>query len=64
LDELGFNEEFLNPLREMYLQPLCSLLYPEESSAKLDSHKAFTVNYEEQKDVELDFHFDNSEVVI
>ncbi|KAK2167469.1 hypothetical protein LSH36_27g03022 [Paralvinella palmiformis] len=31
---------------------------------KLDSHKAFTVQYEPEKDTALDYHFDNAEVTL
>ena len=62
MDELGFNEGLLSPLRTKYLEPLSQFLFPQESKSGFDSHKVFTVDYEEDKDVELDFHFDNSEV--
>ena len=62
LDEFGLNEELLIPLRQRYLDPLIQALYPEESKGSFDSHKAFTVEYKENKDLELDFHFDNAEV--
>lgn len=61
LDEFGLNETFLTPLRKAYLEPLAQALYSEESRGGLDSHKAFTVEYEAEKDIELDFHFDNAE---
>ena len=44
------------------MEPLSQFLFPQESKTGFDSHKVFTVDYEEDKDVELDFHFDNSEV--
>jgi len=62
LDEFGLNEGFLTPLRNTFIEPLSQALYPDEIKGGLDSHKAFTVEYEAEKDVELDFHFDNAEV--
>lgn len=49
-------------LRKIYLEPLCRVLFPELSSHGFDSHKVFTVDYAEDKDTTLDYHFDNSEV--
>jgi hypothetical protein len=62
LDELGFNERLLTPLRTKYLEPLTRFLFPHENIKAFDSHKAFTVDYEENKDTDLGFHFDNAEV--
>ncbi|KZS07537.1 2-oxoglutarate and iron-dependent oxygenase domain-containing protein 2 [Daphnia magna] len=64
LDELGLNEGLLTPLRKKYLEPISQFLFPEEKGMEFDSHKVFTVNYEENKDTELAFHFDNSEVTL
>jgi len=62
LDELGFDENFMVQLRKICFEPLCHLLFPELSSNGFDSHKVFTVDYAEDKDTSLNFHFDNSEV--
>jgi hypothetical protein len=59
---LGFNERLLTPLRIKYLKPLSQFLFPQENIEDFDSHKAFTVDYQENKDTDLGFHFDNSEV--
>ena len=64
LNELGFDEKFLNPLRVNYLSSLSHLLFPEWTGDGLDSHKAFTVAYKENEDVDLSFHFDNAEVTL
>jgi hypothetical protein len=64
LDELGFNEEFITPLRERYIQPLAAILFPECTGVQLDSHKAFTVQYELGGDRSLDYHYDNAEVTM
>ena len=61
LNELGFDDYFLVQLRKIYLEPLSCLLFPELSS-NFDSHKVFTVDYAEDRDTALNFHFDNSEV--
>jgi hypothetical protein len=52
----------LTPLRTKYLEPLSQFFFPQENIKNFDSHKAFTVDYEENKDTDLDFHFDNAEV--
>ena len=65
LSELGFDQGFLDPLRENYLQPLATLLFPEwVGPSGLDSHKAFTVSYEMEGDRDLACHFDNAEVTL
>ena len=64
LDELGFDENFMVQLRKICFEPLCHLLFPELSSNGFDSHKVFTVDYAEDKDTSLNFHFDNSEVLV
>ncbi|KAK1892586.1 2-oxoglutarate and iron-dependent oxygenase domain containing protein 2 [Dissostichus eleginoides] len=56
LNELGFDEGFITPLRQRYLQPLTSLL--------LDSHKAFVVKYDMDEDRDLSYHYDNAEVTL
>lgn len=64
LDELGFDECFITPLREQYLQPLTSLLYPDCGGRCLDSHKAFVVKYDLNEDIDLSYHYDNAEVTL
>uniref|UniRef100_A0A3P9LE92 2-oxoglutarate and iron-dependent oxygenase domain containing 2 n=1 Tax=Oryzias latipes TaxID=8090 RepID=A0A3P9LE92_ORYLA len=64
LDELGFDEAFITPLREQYLLPLTSLLYPDCGGRCLDSHKAFVVKYDMNEDLELSYHYDNAEVTL
>ncbi|XP_018617951.1 2-oxoglutarate and iron-dependent oxygenase domain-containing protein 2 isoform X2 [Scleropages formosus] len=62
LNELGFDEQFLTPLREKYLQPISQLLFPDCGGHCLDSHKAFVVKYAMQEDLDLSYHYDNAEV--
>ncbi|KAK2837723.1 hypothetical protein Q5P01_014935 [Channa striata] len=64
LNELGFDEGFFTPLREHYLLPLTSLLYPECGGCRLDSHKAFVVKYDMNEDLDLSYHYDNAEVTL
>ncbi|XP_054867405.1 2-oxoglutarate and iron-dependent oxygenase domain-containing protein 2 isoform X1 [Amphiprion ocellaris] len=64
LNELGFDEGFITPLREQYLQPLTSLLYPDCGGRCLDSHKAFVVKYDMNEDLDLSYHYDNAEVTL
>ncbi|XP_070760673.1 2-oxoglutarate and iron-dependent oxygenase domain-containing protein 2 isoform X2 [Enoplosus armatus] len=64
LNELGFDEGFITPLREYYLHPLTSLLYPDCGGRCLDSHKAFVVKYDMNEDLDLSYHYDNAEVTL
>lgn len=64
LNELGFDEHFITPLREQYLLPLTSLLYPDCGGRCLDSHKAFVVKYDMNEDLDLSYHYDNAEVTL
>ncbi|NXJ60553.1 OGFD2 protein, partial [Rostratula benghalensis] len=64
LNELGMDETFITPLREKYLRPITTLLYPELGGASLDSHKAFVVKYAPHEDLDLSSHYDNAEVTL
>lgn len=64
LNELGFDKGFITPLRELYLHPLTSLLYPDCGGRCLDSHKAFVVKYDMNEDLDLSYHYDNAEVTL
>ncbi|XP_069557630.1 2-oxoglutarate and iron-dependent oxygenase domain-containing protein 2 [Brachyistius frenatus] len=64
LDELGFDDGFVTPLRERYLRPLAALLYPDCGGPSLDSHKAFAVKYDMNEDLDLTYHYDNAEVTL
>ncbi|PIO00856.1 hypothetical protein AB205_0133950 [Aquarana catesbeiana] len=64
LNELGFDDSLITPLREKYLRPLVSVLYPDWGGSCLDSHKAFVVQYSLDKDLDLSCHYDNSEVTL
>lgn len=64
LEDLGFDERFISPLRERYLVPICSTLFPDYGGCHLDSHKAFIVSYRVGAGVDLDCHYDNAEVTL
>ncbi|XP_043096116.1 2-oxoglutarate and iron-dependent oxygenase domain-containing protein 2 isoform X2 [Puntigrus tetrazona] len=64
LNELGFDEGFLTPLREVYLRPITALLYSDCGGSCLDSHKAFVVKYDMREDLDLSYHYDNAEVTL
>ncbi|XP_058630920.1 2-oxoglutarate and iron-dependent oxygenase domain-containing protein 2 isoform X3 [Onychostoma macrolepis] len=64
LNELGFDESFITPLREVYLHALTALLYSDCGGSCLDSHKAFVVKYAMREDLDLSYHYDNAEVTL
>lgn len=64
LNELGFDERFLVPLRKQFLAPLSRLLFPDAGGDSLDSHKAFVVTYKMEEDLDLNYHYDNAEVTL
>lgn len=64
LDELGFDEGFVTPLRELYLSPIASVLYPDCGGRCLNSHRAFVVKYDLKEDLDLSYHYDNAEVTL
>ncbi|KAG1650900.1 2-oxoglutarate and iron-dependent oxygenase domain-containing protein 2 [Nymphon striatum] len=61
---LEFDSGFLTELRQNYLSHISKAIYPEWSGDGIDSHRAFTVEYEPAKDIKLDEHYDNAEVTI
>jgi len=64
LNELGFDEGLLTPLRERYLSVVARCLFSDCGGATLDSHRAFVVSYGPEADHDLDLHYDNSEVTV
>ncbi|XP_075745922.1 2-oxoglutarate and iron-dependent oxygenase domain-containing protein 2 isoform X3 [Rhipicephalus microplus] len=64
LSEVGFDEQFVTPLRDQYLSPLCRALFPRWTGARFDSHNAFAVRSEPGNDSGLEFHYDNAEVTL
>jgi len=63
LRELGF-DDFMDSLRERYLDDLSRRLFPQYRGEGLDSHRAFIVKYSEDEDVDLSYHYDNAEVTL
>jgi len=63
LDEIGF-KPFFDRLTSDYIMPFTAHLYPDYSGADLDSHHAFIVQYKITEDLDLDFHYDSSEVTL
>ncbi|XP_066936126.1 2-oxoglutarate and iron-dependent oxygenase domain-containing protein 2-like [Clytia hemisphaerica] len=71
LEELGFYQNLVNPLREKYLNPIARILYPDwVGEGRLDSQRAFIVSYDNCDGVSKDnardlaLHFDNAEVTL
>ncbi|XP_071945906.1 2-oxoglutarate and iron-dependent oxygenase domain-containing protein 2-like isoform X2 [Antedon mediterranea] len=64
MNELGFDDYFITPLRQNYITPLARLLYPDCGGDLLDSHKAFVVKYKIGEDLDLNYHYDNAEVTL
>jgi len=64
LKDLGFDEHLLTPLRERYLSVIAGCLFSDTGGATLDSHRAFIVSYGPEADLDLDLHYDNSEVTV
>ena len=64
----------MDPLREEYLNPISSLLYPDvlgEKDRILDSQRAFIVSYKleegdggSDESTELSLHYDNAEITL
>ncbi|KAH6933829.1 hypothetical protein HPB50_018455 [Hyalomma asiaticum] len=64
LSEVGFDEQFVTPLRDQYLTPLCRALFPHWTGTRFDSHNAFTVRDEPGGHSGHEFHYDNAEVTL
>lgn len=64
LHDLGFSP-LMDVLVTRYLAPLARVLYPQDAAAQLlDSHHSFTVEYRLGQDVDLGFHYDDSDVTL
>ncbi|KQK04481.1 uncharacterized PKHD-type hydroxylase At1g22950 isoform X2 [Brachypodium distachyon] len=63
LDDFGL-ETMLNDFMEKFITPISKVFYPEVGGGTLDSHHAFVVEYGKDRDVELGFHVDDSEVTL
>ncbi|CAN6727760.1 unnamed protein product [Malus baccata var. baccata] len=63
LDDFGL-ETMLDKLMEDFIRPLSKLFFPEVGGSTLDTHHGFVVEYGSDRDVELGFHVDDSEVTL
>lgn len=63
LDDFGF-ESMLDKLMINFVKPLASVLFPDVGGSTLDTHHGFVVEYSKDRDRDLGFHVDDSEVTI
>ncbi|MCY2959490.1 MAG: hypothetical protein NTY35_04930 [Planctomycetota bacterium] len=63
LGPLGF-DDLLADLREHWIAPLAARLLPEFAGRGLDTHHGYLVEYAHDRDEELGFHVDDSEVTL
>ncbi|XP_019436708.1 PREDICTED: uncharacterized PKHD-type hydroxylase At1g22950-like [Lupinus angustifolius] len=63
LDDFGF-ETMLDKLMEGFIRPLSRVFFAEVGGSTLDSHHGFVVEYGQDRDVDLGFHVDDSEVTL
>ncbi|KAF8022548.1 hypothetical protein BT93_F0153 [Corymbia citriodora subsp. variegata] len=63
LDDFGL-ETMLDKLMEGFVRPISKVFFPEVGGSTLDSHHGFVVEYGKDRDVDLGFHVDDSEVTL
>ncbi|XP_057477889.1 LOW QUALITY PROTEIN: 2-oxoglutarate and iron-dependent oxygenase domain-containing protein CP2-like [Actinidia eriantha] len=63
LDDFGL-ETMLDKLMEEFIRPLSKAFFPEVGGSTLDTHHGFVVEYGMDRDVDLGFHVDDSEVTL
>ncbi|KAI3933502.1 hypothetical protein MKX01_022081 [Papaver californicum] len=63
LDDFGL-ETMLDKLMDDFVRPISKVFFPEVGGATLDSHHGFVVEYGKDRDVDLGFHVDDSEVTL
>lgn len=63
LDDFGL-ETMLARMMDDFVRPIARVFYPEVGGSTLDSHHGFVVEYGMDRDVELGFHVDDSEVTL
>ncbi|XP_012075705.1 2-oxoglutarate and iron-dependent oxygenase domain-containing protein CP2 [Jatropha curcas] len=63
LDDFGL-QTMLQKLMDEYIRPMSRIFFPEVGGSTLDSHHGFVVEYGVDRDVELGFHVDDSEVTL
>lgn len=63
LDDFGL-ETMLDKLMEDFVRPISRVFFSEIGGSTLDSHHGFVVEYGMDRDVELGFHVDDSEITL
>lgn len=63
LDDFGF-DNMLDKLMINFIKPLASVLFPDVGGSTLDTHHGFVVEYSKERDRDLGFHVDDSEVTL
>lgn len=63
LDDFGM-ENMLDKLMEDFIRPISRVLFPGVGGSTLDTHHGFVVEYGMDRDVDLGFHVDDSEVTL
>ncbi|XP_059305166.1 2-oxoglutarate and iron-dependent oxygenase domain-containing protein CP2-like isoform X1 [Lycium ferocissimum] len=63
LDDFGL-ETMLDKLMENFIRPISRVFFSEVGGSTLDSHHGFVVEYGMDRDVDLGFHVDDSEVTL
>ncbi|KAJ9563594.1 hypothetical protein OSB04_008754 [Centaurea solstitialis] len=63
LDDFGM-ESMLEKLMEDFVRHISKIFFPDVGGYSLDSHHGFVVEYGMDRDVELGFHVDDSEVTL
>ncbi|CAA2949650.1 uncharacterized PKHD-type hydroxylase At1g22950-like [Olea europaea var. sylvestris] len=63
LDDFGM-ETMLDKFMEEYIRPISKVFFPEVGGSTLDAHHGFVVEYGMDRDLDLGFHVDDSEVTL
>ncbi|KAL6573751.1 hypothetical protein OROHE_002210 [Orobanche hederae] len=63
LDDFGM-ETMLDKLMEDFIRPMSKVFFPEVGGSTLDAHHGFVLEYGMDRDVDLGFHVDDSEVTL
>ncbi|CAH9104796.1 unnamed protein product [Cuscuta epithymum] len=63
LDDFGM-ENMLDKLMEDFIRPISRVFFSEVGGSTLDTHHGFVVEYGIDRDVDLGFHVDDSEVTL
>ncbi|CAH8352567.1 unnamed protein product [Eruca vesicaria subsp. sativa] len=63
LDDFGL-DSMLDKLMESFIRPITKVFFSDVGGATLDSHHGFVVEYGKDRDLDLGFHVDDSEVTL